>query len=136
MSQAPRRINTATLAEPPDGDSAPTEAPASKTSLKGQPDFFQPEEPAAPQELPEAKARPEPDTRQELGLKMPAASSGGTGGNGGRNLAAADTLPHRAAAATPPQKEKEDAAIWLPLAVTLAVVARASQAWWSTRPAW
>ena len=84
MSEAPRRINTERSLNRPT-EKRPAEAPASKTSLNGQPDFFQPEEPAAPQELPKAKARPEPDTRQELGLKMPAASSGGTGGNGGGN---------------------------------------------------
>ena len=81
MSEAPRRINTERSLNRPT-EKRPAEAPASKTSLNGQPDFFQPEEPAAPQELPKAKARPEPDTRQELGLKMPAASSGGTGGIG------------------------------------------------------
>ena len=91
MSEAPRRINTERSLNRPT-EKRPAEAPASKTSLNGQPDFFQPEEPAAPQELPKAKARPEPDTRQELGLKMPAASSGGT-------------------RRTPPQKEKEDAAL-------------------------
>ena len=85
MSEAPRRINTERSLNRPT-EKRPAEAPASKTSLNGQPDFFQPEEPAAPQELPIAKARPEPDTRQELGLKMPAASSGGTGGNSGGNL--------------------------------------------------
>ena len=84
MSEAPRRINTERSLNRPT-EKRPAEAPASKTSLNGQPDFFQPEEPAAPQELPKAKARPEPDTRQELGLKMPAASSGGTGGNGKTN---------------------------------------------------
>ena len=65
MSEAPRRINTERSLNRPT-EKRPAEAPASKTSLNGQPDFFQPEEPAAPQELPKAKARQEPDTRQEL----------------------------------------------------------------------
>ena len=97
MSEAPRRINTERSLNRPT-EKRPAEAPASKTSLNGQPDFFQPEEPAAPQELPKAKARPEPDTRQELGLKMPAASSGGTGGNGGGNLPPKHAAPQEDAA--------------------------------------
>ena len=119
MSEAPRRINTERSLNRPT-EKRPAEAPASKTSLNGQPDFFQPEEPAAPQELPKAKARPEPDTRQELGLKMPAASSGGTGGNGGN-------LPPKHAAQQGSggrrRKKKKKTPLWLPLAVTLAVVA-------------
>ena len=108
MSEAPRRINTERSLNRPT-EKRPAEAPASKTSLNGQPDFFQPEEPAAPQELPKAKARPEPDTRQELGLKMPAASSGGTGGNGGGNLPPKHAA--RRAAADAAAKKKEDAAL-------------------------
>ena len=47
MSEAPRRINTERSLNRPT-EKRPAEAPASKTSLNGQPDFFQPEEPAAP----------------------------------------------------------------------------------------
>ena len=120
MSEAPRRINTERSLNRPT-EKRPAEAPASKTSLNGQPDFFQPEEPAAPQELPKAKARPEPDTRQELGLKMPAASSGGTGGNGGGNLPPKHAAPQGSGGRR--RKKKKKTPLWLPLAVTLAVVA-------------
>ena len=120
MSEAPRRINTERSLNSPT-EKRPAEAPASKTSLNGQPDFFQPEEPAAPQELPKAKARPEPDTRQELGLKMPAASSGGTGGNGGGNLPPKHAAPQGSGGRR--RKKKKKTPLWLPLAVTLAVVA-------------
>ena len=119
MSEAPRRINTERSLNRPT-EKRPAEAPASKTSLNGQPDFFQPEEPAAPQELPKAKARPEPDTRQELGLKMPAASSG-TGGNGGGNLPPNHAAPQGSGGRR--RKKKKKTPLWLPLAVTLAVVA-------------
>ena len=120
MSEAPRRINTERSLNRPT-EKRPAEAPASKTSLNGQPDFFQPEEPAAPQELPKAKARPEPDTRQELGLKMPAASSGGAGGNGGGNLPPKHAAPQGSGGRR--RKKKKKTPLWLPLAVTLAVVA-------------
>ena len=120
MSEAPRRINTERSLNRPT-ERRPAEAPASKTSLNGQPDFFQPEEPAVPQELPKAKARPEPDTRQELGLKMPAASSGGTGGNGGGNLPPKHAAPQGSGGRR--RKKKKKTPLWLPLAVTLAVVA-------------
>ena len=120
MSEAPRRINTERSLNRPT-EKRPAEAPASKTSLNGQPDFFQPEEPTAPQELPKAKARPEPDTRQELGLKMPAASSGGTGGNGGGNLPPKHAAPQGSGGRR--RKKKKKTPLWLPLAVTLAVVA-------------
>ena len=109
MSEAPRRINTERSLNRPT-EKRPAEAPASKTSLNGQPDFFQPEEPAAPQELPKAKARPEPDTRQELGLKMPAASSGGTGGNGGGNLPPKHAAP-QGSGGRRRKKKKKDAAL-------------------------
>lgn len=122
MSEAPRRINTERSLNRPT-EKRPAEAPASKTSLNGQPDFFQPEEPAAPQELPKAKARPEPDTRQELGLKMPAASSGGTGGNGGGNLPPKHAAPQGSGGRR--RKKKKKTPLWLPLAVTLAVVGTA-----------
>ena len=120
MSEAPRRINTERSLNRPT-EKRPAEAPASKTSLNGQPDFFQPEEPAAPQELPKAKARPEPDTRQELCLKMPAASSGGTGGNGGGNLPPKHAAPQGSGGRR--RKKKKKTPLWLPLAVTLAVMA-------------
>ena len=42
MSEAPRRINTERSLNRPT-EKRPAEAPASKTSLNGQPDFFQPE---------------------------------------------------------------------------------------------
>ena len=41
MSEAPRRINTERSLNRPT-EKRPAEAPASKTSLNGQPDFFQP----------------------------------------------------------------------------------------------
>ena len=127
MSEAPRRINTERSLNRPT-EKRPAEAPASKTSLNGQPDFFQPEEPAAPQELPKAKARPEPDTRQELGLKMPAASSGGTGGNGGGNL------PRRAAAdaAAKRKRRRRSGCRWRSRWRWW----HCCPAWWSMRPAW
>ena len=120
MSQAPRRINTQRSLNRPT-EKRPAEAPASKTSLNGQPDFFQPEEPAAPQELPKAKARPEPDTRQELGLKMPAASSGGTGGNGGGNLPPKHAAPQGSGGRR--RKKKKKMPLWLPFAVVMAIIA-------------
>ena len=114
MSEAPRRINTERSLNRPT-EKRPAEAPASKTSLNGQPDFFQPEEPAAPQELPKAKARPEPDTRQELGLKMPAASSGGTGGNAAKR-----------------KRRRRSGCRWQSRWRWW----HCCPAWWSTRPAW
>ena len=119
MSEAPRRINTERSLNRPT-EKRPAEAPASKTSLNGQPDFFQPEEPAAPQELPKAKARPEPDTRQELGLKMPAASSG-TGGNGGGNLPPKHAAPQGSGGRR--RKKKKKMPLWLPFAVVMAIIA-------------
>ena len=103
MSQAPRRINTQRSLNRPT-EQRPTEAP-----LKGQPDFFQ-EEPSVPHV--EQRTRP-----------AAPASHGGNGGNGppprGGPHAAPSEPPRRRSKA----KKKKKTPMWLPLAVTLAVVA-------------
>ena len=103
MSQAPRRINTDRSLNRPT-EQRPTEAPAShQAPLKGQPDFFQEETPA-----PQPKPRPA------------AGNGGGTGGNPPRGGAhAAPSEPPRRRNA----KKRKKTPMWLPLAVTLAVVA-------------
>ena len=106
MSQAPRRINTQRSLNRPT-EQRPAEAP-----LKGQPDFFQ-EEPSVPHV--EQRTRP-----------AAPASHGGNGGNGGNG-----TPPRGGAHAAPSEpprrrskaKKKKKTPMWLPLAVTLAVVA-------------
>ncbi len=106
MSQAPRRINTTRSLNRPT-EQRPAEAP-----LKGQPDFFQ-EEPSVPHV--EQRTRP-----------AAPASHGGNGGNGGNG-----TPPRGGAHAAPSEpprrrskaKKKKKTPMWLPLAVTLAVVA-------------
>ena len=100
MSQAPRRINTQRSLNRPT-EQRPTEAP-----LKGQPDFFQ-EEPSVPHV--DQRTRP-----------AAPASHGGNGGNG--------TPPRGGAHSQPPRrrskaKTKKTTPMWLPLAVTRAVVA-------------
>ena len=102
MSQGPRHINTDRSLNRPT-EQRPTEASAlHQVSLSGQQDFFQNEQPA-PQ-------RPDPP-RQSAG--------GGRGGNGGsqppRHAAPAD-VPRR-------RKKKKKTPVWLPMAVTLAVLA-------------
>ena len=103
MSQAPRRINTQRSLNRPT-EQRPTEAP-----LKGQPDFFQ-EEPSVPHV--EQRTRP-----------AAPASHGGNGGNGtpprGGVHAAPSEPPRRRSKA----KKRKKTPMWLPLAVTLAVVA-------------
>ena len=102
MSQGPRHINTDRSLNRPT-EQRPTEASAlHQVSLSGQPDFFQNEQPA-PQ-------RPEPP-RQSVG--------GGRGGNGGSQP------PRHAAPADAPRrrKKKKKTPMWLPMAVTLAVLA-------------
>ena len=102
MSQGPRHINTDRSLNRPT-EQRPTEASALlQVSLSGQPDFFQ-NEPPAPQ-------RPDPP-RQSVG--------GGRGGNGGSQP------PRHAAPADAPRrrKKKKKTPVWLPMVVTLAVLA-------------
>ena len=102
MSQGPRHINTDRSLNRPT-EQRPTEAPAlHQVSLSGQPDFFQNEQPAPRQ--------PDPP-RQSAG--------GGRGGNGGSRP------PRHAAPADAPRrrKKKKKTPVWLPMAVTLAVLA-------------
>ena len=102
MSQGPRHINTDRSLNRPT-EQRPTEAAAlHQVSLSGQPDFFQNEQPEPRQpELP----------RQSAG--------GGRGGNGGSRP------PRHAAPADAPRrrKKKKKTPVWLPMAVTLAVLA-------------
>ena len=102
MSEAPRRINTNRSMN------RPTEAPASQQVSLNQPDFFQPERSAL---RPEAKAAPD-------GKRGPEGNS--SGGNGGNK-------PPRRGSPQPGgprrRKKKKKTPLWLPLAVTLAVVA-------------
>ena len=117
MSQAPRRINTQRSLNRPT-EQRPTEAPASRPApLQGQPDFF--EEPSVPH--PEQRPRPAAPAHP--------APAAGTGGNGGRTppprrggAHAAPSEPPRRRSAKP-RKKKKRAPMWLPLAVTLAVLA-------------
>ena len=106
MSQGPRRINTDRSLNRPT-EQRPAPAPAQQqVPLSGQPDFFQPEADAPRQEPAHA-----------------AASGGGRGGNNG------GTRPPRHAAPAPEtrrRKKKKKTPMWLPLAVTLAVVALVS----------
>ena len=106
MSQGPRRINTDRSLNRPT-EQRPAKAPAQQqVPLSGQPDFFQPEADAPRLEPAHA-----------------AASGGGRGGNNG------GTRPPRHAAPaleTRRRKKKKKTPMWLPLAVTLAVVALVS----------
>ena len=109
MSQTPRRINTDRSLNRPTEQRVPQD-PAPKRPMAGQPDFCN--EPSVSE--PSAPARSERAER-------PAAASGGNGG--GRP-------PHHAAshAAPPPsakrrRKKKKKTPLWLPLAVTVAVLA-------------
>ena len=103
MSQAPRRINTQRSLNRPT-EQRPTEAP-----LKGQPDFFQ-EEPAVPHV--EQRTRP-----------AAPASHGGNGGNGTPPRGGAHAAPSEPPRRRSKTKKKKKTPMWLPLAVTLAVVA-------------
>ena len=117
MSQAPRRINTQRSLNRPT-EQRPTEAPASRPApLQGQPDFF--EEPSVPH--PEQRPRPAGPAHP-----APAAGAGGNGGStppprrGGAHAAPSEPPRRRSAK---PRKKKKRAPMWLPLAVTLAVLA-------------
>ena len=103
MSQAPRRINTQRSLNRPT-EQRPTEAP-----LKGQPDFFQ-EEPSVPHV--EQRTRP-----------AAPASHGGNGGNGTPPRGGAHAAPSEPPRRRSTAKKKKKTPMWLPLAVTLAVVA-------------
>ena len=103
MSQTPRRINTTRSLNRPT-EQRPTEAPASRQApLQRQPDFFR-EEPSIPHV--EQRSRPVE------------ADGGNNGGQPPRHGA-------HAAPSQPPRrrKKKKKTPLWLPLAVTLAVVA-------------
>jgi len=102
MSQAPRRINTQRSLNRPT-EQRPTEAP-----LKGQPDFFQ-EEPSVPHV--EQRTRP-----------AAPASHGGNGGNGTPPRGGAHAAPSEPPRRRSKAKKKKKTPMWLPLAVTLAVV--------------
>ena len=103
MSQAPRRINTQRSLNRPT-EQRPTEAP-----LKGQPDFFQ-EEPSVPHV--EQRTRP-----------AAPAGHGGNGGNGTPPRGGAHAAPSQPPRRRSKAKKKKKTPMWLPLAVTLAVVA-------------
>ena len=103
MSQAPRRINTQRSLNRPT-EQRPTEAP-----LKGQPDFFQ-EEPSVPH------------VEQRTRSAAPA-SHGGNGGNGTPPRGGAHAAPSEPPRRRSKAKKKKKTPMWLPLAVTLAVVA-------------
>ena len=103
MSQAPRRINTQRSLNRPT-EQRPTEAP-----LKGQPDFFQ-EEPSVPHV--EQRTRP-----------AAPASHGGNGGNGTPPRGGAHAAPSQPPRRRSKAKKKKKTPMWLPLAVTLAMVA-------------
>ena len=103
MSQAPRRINTQRSLNRPT-EQRPTEAP-----LKGQPNFFQ-EEPSVPHV--EQRTRP-----------AAPAGHGGNGGNGTPPRGGAHAAPSQPPRRRSKAKKKKKTPMWLPLAVTLAVVA-------------
>ena len=103
MSQAPRRINTQRSLNRPT-EQRPTEAP-----LKGQPDFFQ-EEPSVPHV--EQRTRP-----------AAPAGHGGNGGNGTPPRGGAHAAPSEPPRRRSKAKKRKKTPMWLPLAVTLAVVA-------------
>ena len=103
MSQAPRRINTQRSLNRPT-EQRPTEAP-----LKGQPDFFQ-EEPSVPH------------VEQRTRSAAPA-GHGGNGGNGTPPRGGAHAAPSQPPRRRSTAKKKKKTPMWLPLAVTLAVVA-------------
>ena len=103
MSQAPRRINTQRSLNRPT-EQRPTEVP-----LKGQPDFFQ-EEPSVPHV--EQRTRP-----------AAPAGHGGNGGNGTPPRGGAHAAPSEPPRRRSKAKKKKKTPMWLPLAVTLAVVA-------------
>ena len=102
MSQGPRHINTDRSLNRPT-EQRPTEVSAlHQVSLSGQPDFFQNEQPA-PQ-------------RQEPPRQSAGGGRGGTGGSQPPRHAAPADAPRR-------RKKKKKTPVWLPMAVTLAVLA-------------
>ena len=103
MSQAPRRINTQRSLN------RPTEQRSTEAPLKGQPDFFQ-EEPSVPHV--EQRTRP-----------AAPAGHGGNGGNGTPPRGGAHAAPSEPPRRRSKAKKKKKTPMWLPLAVTLAVVA-------------
>ena len=109
MSQAPRRINTDRSLNRPT-EQRPSQNPAPKPTPGGQPDFFS--------EQPEVKpASPRP----EMPDKPVSVFDGGNGGNKPPRHAAAHAAP-------PPgekrrRKKKKKTPLWLPMAITLAVIA-------------
>ena len=134
MSEAPRRINTNRSLNRPT-EQRPAETPAGKP-LENQPDFFRPEgaEPPRPERPQAAPVLPTPDDDQTLGLgpvrpvretAAEAPAAGGSGGNGGgrppRHAAPQGDGPRRRGKAAKKKKP-----LWLPLAVTLAVLALVS----------
>ena len=133
MSEAPRRINTNRSLNRPT-EQRPAETPAGKP-LENQPDFFRPEgaEPPRPERPQAAPVLPTPDDDQTLGLgpvrparekaaEAPAAGGGGNGGgNAPRHASPRGDGPRRRGKAAKKKKP-----LWLPLAVTLAVLALVS----------
>jgi len=109
MSQAPRRINTDRSLNRPT-EQRPSQNSAPKPTPGGQPDFFS--------EQPEVKpASPRP----EMPDKPVSVFDGGNGGNKPPRHAAAHAAP-------PPgekrrRKKKKKTPLWLPMAITLAVIA-------------
>ena len=103
MSQAPRRINTQRSLN------RPTEQRSTEAPLKGQPDFFR-EEPSVPHV--EQRTRP-----------AAPAGHGGNGGNGTPPRGGAHAAPSQPPRRRSKAKKRKKTPVWLPLAVTLAVVA-------------
>ena len=108
MSQAPRRINTDRSLNRPT-EQRPVQPPAPKPTPSGQPDFFR-EPPAA--------VPAEPRT-----VKPAEASGGNGGGKPPRHAAAHAAPPSGEKRRRNKKKKKRKTPLWLPLAVTLAVVA-------------
>ena len=134
MSEAPRRINTNRSLNRPT-EQRPAETPAGK-ALENQPDFFRPEgaEPPRPERPQAAPVLPTPDDDQTLGLgpvrpvretAAGAPAAGGSGGNGGGN-APRHASPRGNGPRRRGKAAKKKKPLWLPLAVTLAVLALVS----------
>ena len=127
MSEAPRRINTGRSLNRPT-EQRPAAGPAPDPMPTGQPDFFQPESPAENAVSSQPRKRPVPDTQQDLGLSSPGKdrTSGSSGGNGGGNPPPRHAAPQGSGSnggGARRRKKKKKTPLWLPLAVTLAVVA-------------
>lgn len=111
MSQAPRRINTDRSLNRPT-EQRPSQNPAPKPTPSGQPDFFS--------EQPEVKpATPRP----EMPEKPAPVSGGGNGGNKPPRHAAAHAAPPPSEKRRRNKKKKKKTPLWLPMAITLAVIA-------------